>query len=228
MRLNRYLTEAIRPQTIEAVKITMKGWNDFLGMMERAIETGKVIKRNAFEDFLTTAYSPWNIEFERTTKGQEKAQVEGYSKHKYVLGGELDPEGTIYLQIHPKTADIMYSIATKEGIHALSDKSGLFDEIRNILSHELVHREQAKKAGDKFFTPGKKFNFYQYFADPQEIAAFAQQAATDEWLRRDSDIKELYTQTYGTKNKIYKKFMRLYKETLDAIRKGKINPQKSQ
>jgi len=225
MRLNRYLSEAVKPQTMKAVKITMKGWNDFLGMMERAIETGKVVKRGAFESFLTTAYSPWNIEFEKTSKRQEREQAEGFSKHKYVLGGELDTKGKIYLQIHPETADIMYSIAITDGIHALSDKSGLFDEIRNILSHELVHREQWKKARDKFFPPERKFNFYQYFADPQEIAAFAQQAATDKWLRRDSDIKELYTQTYGTKHKVYKKFMRIYRETLDAIKKGKVDPE---
>jgi hypothetical protein len=224
MRLSRYLTEAVKPQSMKAVKITMNGWNEFLSMMEKAIEGKKPVGRAALESFLTTAYSPWNIEFEKTSKGQEKEQIEGFSKHKYVLGGQLDKKGKIYLQIVPQTANIMYSIAIRDGIHALT-QTPLFDEIRNILSHELVHREQWKKAGDKFFPPEGKFNFYQYFADPQEIAAFAQQAAGDKWLRKDSDIKDLYTQTYGTKNKVYKKFMRIYKETLDNIKRGKVDPE---
>lgn len=224
MRLNRYLSEAIKPQAIKAVKITMKGWNKFLEAMDRAIKSGKPVRRAEFENILTNAYSQFNIKFEKTSKRQEREFQEGFSKNKFVLGGELDTGGTIWLQIQPETADILYSIALADGIHAMSDNTSLFDEIRNILSHELVHREQWKKAGDKFFPPERKFNFYEYFADPQEIAAFAQQAATDKWLRKDSDIKDLYTQVYGTKSKIYKRFMRLYKETLDDIKKGKVDP----
>jgi len=221
MRLKRYLTEAIKPQLTKAVRITMKGWLNFLKELNHRWNKRKSLGMGDLTRMLSIAFFEWDIEFEQASKSQHVEWEEGYSKNDFVLGGLLDLEGIIYLQLHKTASKKMVDLLKRrDNIHDL-DKLDITEEVINILSHELVHREAYKKAGVKSMgVERKKFHWKTYLKDTQEIYAFAQQYANDVYLKRDSDIEEIYRITFGKTHKVYKKFMRRYRETLDALKSG--------
>lgn len=221
MRLDRYLNEAIKPQLTKAVRITMKGWNNFLTELDHHWNKYHRLNMANLERMLSMAFFDQTIEFEQADESQRAEQEEGFSKNTFVLGGLHDLEGTIYLQLSKVTAKLLTGVLKRHNsVHDITDKTNLFNEIVNILAHELVHREQYKKAGMKIFPKEKKFHFKRYLKDTQELIAFGQQYANDVYLRRDSDLEEIYRETFGKTHKVYKKFMRVYADTLAKLKKG--------
>ena len=222
MRLQRYmLSESIKPQLMKAVKTVGRNWNEFLAELQVHWDKYHRLNISNLTHILTMAFFNDEIEFETASDSQREEQEEGYSKNTFVLGGLHDLDGMIYLQLS-KVAPKLIAGILKRNNNALdiTSKTNLMNEIINILSHEYVHREQFKKAGIKIFPKEKKFNYRRYLKDTQEILAFAQQYANDVFLNRKSDLEEIYRSTFGNTHKVYKKFFRIYKETLDKLKKG--------
>lgn len=226
MRFNRYLNEAIKPQLIKAVRITQKAQLEFFKQLDEQWKKYKRLTMNSLTRMLSIAFLNFDIEVEQASKATEKDAE--YSRNEFVVGGLHDLNGTIILELTKKTAEKLNKAIRNAGgdVMAIVNDTIFFDEIVNILSHELVHREAYKRAGVKMLNredPSGKFNVKRYFSDTQEIVAFGQQYANDVYSRRDSDIKEMYLDIFGKTHKVYKKFMRVYQETLDALKRGDID-----
>lgn len=224
MRLDRYLNEAIKPQLMKAVKITSKSWNQFLTMLDIHWKKNKKLNIDDLTSMLDQAFAPYNIEFEQVSRETEKELEGGEHNNVFALGGLHDFSGTIFVELSKETPKAIAKTIKRSGdIHNVSN-SPLFSEIIEVLAHEFVHREAFKKAGDLSFPrEQKKFSYKKYLGDTQEVVAYGQQYANDVYMKRKTDIEEIYRETFGKTHKVYKKFLKVYRQTLDALKRGDVD-----
>jgi hypothetical protein len=195
-RLNRYITEITRLKDREAKRIVLSK----LSKLEKLLDKQDW---NLDADLLATimliTYEKDDITFGIGKKTDiEISKQEG---RDFILGAGTSVGGGITVYINGEI-----KIRNKENLK----NSKLIKELIEVLSHELVHREQWLKSkdkmlGDKGFDPDMSMR--KYLSLKFEIEAHAHDAAVKLHNREEAPELEVY-KVFGTKHPVYKRFMK--------------------
>ena len=145
----------------------------------------------------------------------------------YTIGGFYDPS----LDFGEKDIE-MYLVFNNSETHCKfyfeeTQTKVLIDEIFVTLTHEKRHRYQFKKRGKAY---GPKYhskitdedlkNDLEYYGDPDEIDAYAQEAVIEERLQREVAIgtRAKYRELFANHDpKVYNRFLKKYYEYNNKI-----------
>jgi len=196
-RLNRYLTEKAMPlQDKKAKKIVLSGVDKLENFFDKQ---GWNLNGILIASFLYVVYNKNNIKFGLGDKADiEISKQEG---RDFVLGAGTTMGGEITVYING-------DLEIKEKIEDFKN-SKLIKELIDVLSHELVHREQWLRSKDKLVTKGfdPNMSLRKYLSLKFEIEAHAHDAALN--IHRGDEAPELEVyKIFGIKHPVYKRFMK--------------------
>jgi hypothetical protein len=195
-RLNNYITEITRLKDKEAKRMVFSK----LGKFEKLLD-----KKNWQLNMLLTAtlldlsYKNHNLKFSLgTPEDTDLAKQEG---RDFFLGASTDIDGEIVLYMSDDV-EFQQKIENFKG-------SQFVKEFIEVLSHELVHREQWLKSGGKLLSKGfdPDMSIRKYLSLKFEVEAHAHDAAVK--LHKDEDAPELEVYgVFGKSHPIFKRFMK--------------------
>lgn len=205
-RLKRYITEKTRAQVKEANKVIKMSYKKLFDTLE---QVGWDLDQEQLEAVFTIAFFPkWQIRFKTSGEGAEESAAE--AGFKFFSSGQTMTNGEIYVYVSRTAPKILEKYGKREDREKAFMSSEWLGELKSILSHELVHREQWKKAG-KHWIPKRlqgEISVERYLANPQEIEARAQDAARELIHNKESYEVNIYRDYFGIKTKVFKRFMK--------------------
>jgi hypothetical protein len=139
---------------------------------------------------------------------------------KYIQQGATTPDGSVGVYIFKSLVDYMRTFRTKDESEFVRDNKFLY-ELEDVISHEYTHVVQyMKRLG---FHPYAGTKMVEYFADPDEIGAYAVSIANEIHDHGKSLMLWVYEWHFGPDSKILKKLKR---KVVDAMRElGYDNPE---
>jgi hypothetical protein len=232
MRLKGYLKETTQPtvkMTIDALKIAF-------GKIKQIIEMGgdkffdvddKValqIMRSGFDEVAV-----------KLEMGKQKGGV-----RKYLAGGEFGGDyGKDYawlIKLQPDFSKVFRKFAKERGMKNFMShtKNPLFREMVELVSHEILHSQQALNSAGAAFDPEVQGitqtytgNMKDYLKHPIELEAYAQQSAIDAIRKGQSVYIATMRDLFPPKSKIWKRFVKKYQFYMEILKKeGDIKPYK--
>jgi hypothetical protein len=220
-QLYNFLKEAIKLQDREARSILMSGMDELLDIFEK---NNWELRTPLLGAFLNVVYkSRHNIQFILASPDQDETRKWDYD---LVSAGQTLLDGKILVYISNKAGKIFTdTMKDEEGDKREVFVNGPFmDELLDVLQHELVHREQWKRAG-KFWIPkkykGKNIPIRRYLSAPQEIEAWAHDAALAFLKKDDPEEIGIYKEQFGTKHPVFKRFMKKFYKFIGELKARK-------
>ena len=230
MRLRHYLNETTQPtvnMTIEALKIAFNKILQIMGkvnLFDIDDKTAITLLRKGFDDI--------SVKLEM---GKQKGGV-----RKYLAGGQFGGEyGKDYawlIKLQPGFSKVFRKFAKEKGMKNFMNhsKNPLFREFVELVSHEILHSQQALNSAGKAFDPEVQGitttytgNMKEYLSHPIEIEPYAQQAAIDAIRKGHSVYIATMRDLFPPKSKVWKKFVKKYKFYIEILKKeGDIKPYK--
>ena len=216
-RLNNYITERTRQQVGNANKVIKTGYKELFRIFEKV---GWDLDQAQLEAAFTLAFFPkWQMKFKTSGKGEEASAAE--AGFKFFTSGQTMMNGEIEVYVARTASKILASYGKRADREKEFMSSEWLGELKSILAHELLHREQWKKAGDKWVPKRLKgeISVERYLANPQEIEGRAQDAARELIHAGESQEVDMYRSFFGATSKVFKKFMKkvfLFRKELEA------------
>ena len=207
-RLKKYITERTKTQVKNANNVIKAGYKELFRTLE---QVGWDLNQEQLEAAFTLAFFPkWQMRFKTSGEGEEEtAKDAGF---KFFSSGQTMMNGEIYIYVAKTAPKILNSYGKREDRKDSFMSSEWLGELKSILAHELLHREQWKKAGDKWIPKRLKgeISIERYLANPQEIEARAQDAAREliHYGKEKSAEINMYRDFFGIKTKVFKRFMK--------------------
>jgi hypothetical protein len=195
-RLNRYITEVTRLKDKEAKKMVFSKLSKFEKMLDKKNWQLHMLFAATLLDI---SYKSHNLKFTLgTPEDTDLAKQEG---RDFFLGATTDIDGEIVLFM---SDDVEF----KQKIENFKD-SQFIKEFIEVLSHELVHREQWEKSGGKLLSKGydPDMSIRKYLSQKFEVEAHAHDAAMKLHKGEDAPELEVYG-VFGKSHPIFKRFMK--------------------
>lgn len=202
MKLFDIITERLQKTELKPIRDAVVNVIDDLEQAKSVEEIRKT---------LNFSLQPFSIEIisRNFSVGEELPERAQYG----IGGGQYTEDGKIYIEILPNVVDV---IKTPKG------QQKFINALLSLVSHELTHKEQTKRAS-KYFEPKtiKKYksldDWQQYLADPQEIGAHAQQIIYElenQYFSRQEILNALQSNNFNILNKSpeYKKYYLAFKD----------------
>jgi len=205
-RLNNYITEKTKQQVGNANKVIKTGYKELFRTLEKV---GWDLDQEQLEAAFTLAFFPkFQMRFKTSGEGEEETAAE--AGFKFFSSGQTMMNGEIYVYVARTAPKILDSYGKRDDREKAFLRSEWLGELKSILAHELLHREQWKKAGDKWIPKRLKgeISVERYLANPQEIEARAQDAARELIHMGESQEVDMYRSFFGATSKVFKKFMK--------------------
>lgn len=208
-RLSKFINEAIGLQDRQARQIIMSEINKIVEFFDKKNWDMETALLGAL---LNIIFKKHGISFTLAHPDQEDYQRPDFD---YIVAGQTLVDGKILVYVSnnagPALANAMKNKMNKK---AAFEKSQFFKELVYNFSHELIHREQWKRAGEKWIEAskkGKELSIPKYLSTKQEITAWAQDAALA-FIRGDDNPNEIdvYKEFFGIKHPVFKRFMKRF------------------
>lgn len=201
-RLRKYITEITRLQDKKAEKIVLSK----LSKLTSAFDKKDWDMPPGFVGALMNIfYKSDNLSF--TVADTSDASTAEKAGQEWLVDAVLMSDESIVVFINPNIEELVRKYKDRRNEF---ENSKFVKEFKQILSHELVHREQWKKSGGKLLT-GKRYTvdmpMRRYLSFPHEIEAQAHDAATKLHAGKEAPELEVY-KIFGIKHPVYKKFMK--------------------
>lgn len=201
------LDEITKLKDREAKKIVISKIDKIYDSLEKlnwSAQLGVVgaLMNHFFQDF--------DISF--TIAGDEEGDIGTKAGQDWFVDAVLMSDDSIVMFLHPGIDKEISKLGKIEDPREREKafKSGKFvKEFTQILSHELVHKDQWRKSKGKMISKryGPDMPVRRYLSFPHEIEAQAHDAATK--LHRGEEAPELEVyQIFGKKHPVFKKFMK--------------------
>jgi len=230
MRLQSYLNEATEPTvkyTIEALKIAF-------GKIKQIIEMGGdkffnindkealQIMRSGFDDIHV------KLDIGKSGKGVRKYLAQGE------FGGNYGADYAWKIELLPGFSKVFKRFAKERDWKNFMNhqKNPLFREMVEMLSHEILHSQQALNSAGAAFDPEVQGisstyngNMKDYLKHPLEIETYAQQTAIDMIRKGHSVYIPILRDLFPTSSKVWKRFIKKHKYYYELLKKqGDIKP----
>ncbi len=195
-RLNSYITEITRLKDKEAKKIVFSK----LGKFEKLLDKQNwQVDMSLAATLMLISYKNHNLRFSLgTPEDTDLAKREG---RDFFLGASTDIDGEIVLYL---SDDVEF----RQKIENFKD-SQFMKEFIEVLSHELVHREQWLKSDGKLLSKGfdPDMSIRKYLSSKYEVEAHAHDAAVKLHKGENAPELEVYG-VFGKSHPIFKRFMK--------------------
>lgn len=208
-RLNKFIVEAIRLQDRAARRLAMAEIDkivDFFGKKNWDMETALL------GALLNVIFRKHGVTFTLASPDQDAYRREDFD---YVTAGQTLVDGTIVVYVSDQAGKVLaQDMKDKENDREAFEKGQFFKEIVSVFSHELVHREQWKRAGEKWIKraeKGKIVSIPKYLSSKVEMTAWAHDAAL-EFIEGNDNPNEIqvYKEFFGLKHPVFKRFMKRF------------------
>lgn len=176
-------------------------------------EIRSTINEEKFDENLLKKYLNWVFRDDHIYFCNQETASEIFSNYKYrdnsshlgMIFATTSPEGYIFIIVNDK--ELLYSI--------YEDMSNTLFKIKSVINHELVHREQYKKIGNKTFQiisnmrNNKKHNYNE---EPRELMAYARNIYDElnKYFEKDEILDYLRSGGYTLSST-----QKFYKENVD-------------
>lgn len=230
MRLKGYLTETTQPtvkMTIDALKIAFRKILQIMGQVDLFDiddKTALTLLRKGFDDISI------KLEIVKSKGGVRKYLAGGE------FGGDYGKDYAWLIKLLPGFSKVFKKFAKEKGKREFMDhnKNPLFREFVELVSHEILHSQQALNSAGAAFDPELQGisstytgNMKEYLKNPLEIEPYAQQAAIDVIRKGGSIYIQTMRELFPIKSKVWKKFVKKYKFYIEILKKeGDIKPYK--
>ena len=210
MRFKKHLNEISRPTIKDAVRLI----NKHLGEIGRRLEKNgwKVTDKNLVK-ILNAVFNRDGVRFKLNTRGVK-------SIGRFITSGFIwgNPNEKILIVIQPGSGDYFRRFAKPNKRQNFFEilKNEFFSQLHGTLSHELIHITQSIVSRSK--SVQKTQNDDEYLSDPEEIEAFAQDAATELIRIGHSKTWNLYRFNFKPDNPTYRKFIKKMIKCREAVR----------
>lgn len=230
MRLKGYLKETTQPTvkyTTEAVgiafskikKIIEMGGDKFFDIDDK---TALMIMRAGFDEIAV------KIDIGKKGKGVRKYLAQGE------FGGNYGKDYAWKIDMLPGFSKVFKRfVKERDWKNFMSpSKNPLFREMVEMLSHEILHSQQALNSAGAAFDPEIQGitstytgNMKEYLKHPLEIETYAQQTAIDMIRKGHSVYIPVIRDLFPPSSKVWKKFVKKHKYYLELLKKqGDIKP----
>ena len=202
----------------DALKIIMSEFEKVFNSLEK---TGWKPIRGLFGSLLNHFYDKFNLSF--SLAPPDEGDIGKQAGQDWFVDAALLTDSSIVIFVNPdveKEFEKFEKIEDKSKRKEAFKKSGFVREFQEILSHELVHKEQWVKSGEKLFSKRYTENMpvRRYLSFPHEIEAKAHDAATK--LHRGDPAPEIEIyQIFGKKHSVFKRFMKKLEQYKQELRK---------
>lgn len=201
MKLKRYIKEITDPTVEKAKKVIEYNIPKLYNIL---FKKSFNISTHAFVGILNNLFKNNKIKFELAPVGIRK-------RYRYIVAGYMFIDGRIQIDIcNNKNTGKFFRRFAQEGKKDdffNIERNEFFKELLSILSHEMIHIEQFKKAGKKGWLESGESE-KEYLGDPQELEAHAQDAAIEIIRRGTSYTIERYFASFTMKDAILRKFLK--------------------
>ena len=219
-RLNKHLTEAIRLQDRAARRLAMSEIDkiiDFFSKKDWDMPT------ELLGALLNVIYRKHGVTFSLASPDQDAYRREDF---EYVSAGQTLVDGTIVVYVSPRAGKVLaQDMKGKESDRGAFEKSQFFKELISVFSHELVHREQWKRAGEKWIKKaerGKIVSVPKYLSSKVEMTAWAHDAALEFIDGNDNPNEiQIYKDFFGLKHPVFKRFMKRFTNFITQFKERK-------
>jgi len=223
MKLQLYLTEITQP----TVKMTTEVLTNVFKIIRSIFERYDLFDIN--DDLaLRLMKHPFDTAGIKLVMGDKKGNRKYISSGEF--GGNYGGDYAWLIKMKPGFSKVFKRFATSRGWKYLEDpvKNPLFRELVEILSHEILHTQQALGSNGAAFDPEiQKMkstysgSYEDYLKHPLEIEAYAQQAAIDTIRKgeKNSPVFQAYKEYFPKGSNILKKFLKKYSFYLSALKK---------
>jgi hypothetical protein len=225
MRLRSYLNESTEPtvkNTIEALKIAFS-------KIKQIIEMGgdkffDIDDKEALQ-IMRVGFDIIHVKLDiggKGSKGVRKYLAQGE------FGGEYGKDYVWKIEMLPGFSKVFKKFAKEKSWKNFMNhqKNPLFREMTEMLSHEILHSQQALNSAGAAFDPEVQGlsstysgNMKDYLAHPLEIEAYAQQTAIDIIRKGTSIYIPVMRDLFPTSSKVWKKYLKKYKYYLELLKK---------
>jgi hypothetical protein len=211
-RLNRYIKEATKLQDREAKRIVKSKQSKLVSIFDKK---NWDMPKGFVGAIMNIIYKDEDISFTIADIGD--ASTAEKAGQKWFVDAVLMSDESITIYVNPKIEDLVrkYKDNRKD-----FEKSEFMKEFIQILSHELVHREQWKKSGGKLLS--KRYTtdmpMRRYLSFPHELEAQAHDAATKLHRGEKAPELEIY-KIFGIKHPVYKRFMKKVFQFREELKK---------
>ena len=230
MRLTQYLNETTEPTvklTTESVMIAFKKIKQIIEMggdkfFDIDDKVALQIMRSGFDEVGV-----------KLVMGKKKGGVRKYLAQGE-FGGEYGKDYAWKIDLLPGFSKVFKRFAKeRDWKNFLSpSKNPLFREMVEMLSHEILHSQQAlNSAGAAFDAKLQGIdstwtgNMKEYLKHPLEIETYAQQTAIDMIRKGHSVYIPVIRELFPPSSKVWKKFVKKHKYYLELLKKqGDIQP----
>ena len=230
MRLKQYITETTEPtvrQTTEAVAIAFKKMKQIIEMggdkfFDIDDKVALQIMRSGFDEVGV-----------KLVMGKKKGGVRKYLAQGE-FGGEYGKDYAWKIDLLPGFSKVFKRFAKeRDWKNFLSpSKNPLFREMVEMLSHEILHSQQALNSAGAAFDANLQGidstwtgNMKEYLKHPLEIETYAQQTAIDMIRKGHSVYIPVIRELFPPSSKVWKKFVKKHKYYLELLKKqGDIQP----
>ena len=219
-RLNKHLVEAIKLQDRAARRLAMSEIDKIVDIFTKHNWDMPTALLGAL---LNVIYKNHRVSFTLATPGQDEDKKPDFD---YVAAGQTLVDGSILVYLSNNAGDLL-SKAMKgvENPRGVFEKGQFSKELIDVFSHELVHREQWKRAGEKWLKrakKGKTISVPRYLSSKVEMTAWAHDAALSFIDGNDSPEEiTIYKEFFGIKHPVFKRFMKKFTEFITQFKERK-------
>lgn len=230
MRLQSYLKEITEP----TVKLTTQTVEIAFSKIKKIIEMGG----DKFFDIddkiaLQIMKSGFDDVGVKIVQGKKKGGVRKYLAQGE-FGGEYGKDYYWKIDLLPGFSKVFKRFAKERDWKNFMSpsKNPLFREMVEMLSHEILHSQQALNSAGAAFDPELQGitttwsgNMKDYLKHPLEIETYAQQTAIDMIRKGHSVYIPVIRELFPPSSKVWKKFVKKHKYYLELLKKqGDIKP----
>jgi hypothetical protein len=219
-RLNNYIREAIRLQDRAARRLAMSEIDKMIDFFTKHDWDMPTALLGAL---LNVMYKNHRVSFTLATPGRDEDKKPDFD---YIAAGQTLVDGSILVYLSNNAGELL-SKAMKgvENPRGVFEKGQFFKELIDVFSHELVHREQWKRAGEKWLKrvqKGKTISVPKYLSAKVELTAWAHDAALA-FIDGDNNPNEItiYKEFFGIKHPIFKRFMKKFADFITQFKERK-------
>jgi len=211
-RLKRYITEITKLRDREAKRIVKSKQNKLVSIFDKKDWD---MPKGFIGAIMNVIYKDENISFTIADIGDTSTAEK--AGQKWFVDAVLMSDESITVYVNPKIEDLVRKY--KNNRNDFED-SEFMKELIQILSHELVHREQWKRSGGKLLS--KRYTadmpMRRYLSFPHELEAQAHDAATK--LHRGDEAPELEVyKIFGKGHPVFKRFMKKVFQFREELKK---------
>jgi hypothetical protein len=219
-RLNNYIAEAIRLQDRAARRLAMSEIDKMVDFFSKKDWNMKTALLGAL---LNVIYRKHGVTFTLSSPDLDAYKREDF---EYITAGQTLVDGTIVVYVSDKAGKVLAKdMKDKENTREAFEKGQFFKEMVSVFSHELVHREQWKRAGEKWIKraeKGKIVSVPKYLSSKVEMTAWAHDAAL-EFIDGEDNPNEIgiYKDFFGVKHPVFKRFMKKFADFITQFKERK-------